>query len=92
MGNLSQNLSSRIMRVCGTYTLPEHQETYTDDFGGETDALRPRDNVSWRKILQALTHSVVRPGVTARRSPKYLTNTFKRIGFATSLSTAQIEK
>ena len=41
---------------------------------------------------QVLTHSVVRPGVTAWRSQKSLTNTLKRIGFATSLSTARIEK
>ena len=29
----------------GTYTLPERREAYADDFGGETDALRPGNAV-----------------------------------------------
>jgi len=33
--------------VGGTYTLPEHREAYADDFGGESDALRPGNTVSW---------------------------------------------
>ena len=44
----------------GTYILPEQREAYADDFGGESDALRPGTSASWAKILNRLTQSVVR--------------------------------
>jgi len=47
--------------VGGTNTLPEHREAYADDFGAENDTLRAEKNVSGRKILNVLTHSVARP-------------------------------
>lgn len=35
--------------VGGMYTLTDHREAYADDFGGESDALRPGNTVSWAK-------------------------------------------
>ena len=32
-----------------TYILPEHGETHANDFGGESDALRPGITVCWAK-------------------------------------------
>jgi hypothetical protein len=52
--------------VGGTYTLPGQREVYTDDFGGETDALGHEILSLGRKILKVLIHSVVRPDVTAQ--------------------------
>ena len=47
--------------VGGTCTLAEHREAYTDDFGVESDALRPGTCVFWSKeILKVLTYSVAR--------------------------------
>ena len=31
----------------GTYTLPERSEVDAEDFGGESDALRPGNSVAW---------------------------------------------
>jgi hypothetical protein len=33
----------------GTHTLQEHSEAYTDDFGDESETLRPGNGVSWAK-------------------------------------------
>jgi hypothetical protein len=33
--------------VGGTYTVPEHREAYAEDFGGESNALRPGNSGSW---------------------------------------------
>ena len=45
----------------GTHTRPEHRKADADDFGGERDALRRKTVSVGRKILNVLTHSVVRP-------------------------------
>ena len=47
--------------VGGTDTPLEHREADADDFGGESDALRPEQVSLERKILKVLTHRVVRP-------------------------------
>jgi hypothetical protein len=46
--------------VGGTSTVPEHREADADDFGGESDALRPGIVFLGRKILKVLIHRVVR--------------------------------
>jgi hypothetical protein len=33
----------------GTYTLPEHIEADAEDFGGESETLRPGTSFSWAK-------------------------------------------
>ena len=33
----------------GIYAVPEHREACAEDFGGESDALRPGNRVSWVK-------------------------------------------
>lgn len=33
----------------GTYNLPEHRETYVDDFGRESATLTAGNNISWTK-------------------------------------------
>ena len=40
--------------VGGTYTLPEHREAYTDDLGGENDALRAGNTVAWAKNSKSI--------------------------------------
>ena len=38
-----------VKEVTGTYTLREQSEAYGANFAGETEALRPEDNISWQE-------------------------------------------
>jgi len=53
-------MRSKRVRACrgmdGTYTLPEHGETHAGDFGGESDALKLGNTVSWAKNSKS-THT-----------------------------------
>jgi len=51
--------SKRVIADCGAggaYTLPEHTEVHGDDFGGESDPLRPGNTFSWAKNSKS-THT-----------------------------------
>jgi len=48
--------AKRVIAGCGvggTDTRPAHREAYADDFGGESDALRPGNAVCWAKNFKS---------------------------------------
>ena len=53
--------------VGGTDTLLEHIEAYADDFGGESDVLRPGNSVSWAKNSKR-THTQRGPTRVSQRT------------------------
>jgi acyl-CoA synthetase (AMP-forming)/AMP-acid ligase II len=46
-----------VKEVTGTYTLREQSEAYGPNFAGETEALRPKDTISWQETDETTLRS-----------------------------------
>ena len=69
--------------VRGTHTLRDHRESYTDEFGAESDALRPKNSVSWAKNSKS-THT--------KRGPTRVSPRVSYYRYPTGLCDSQMSK